>query len=443
MPLFWSPDGRFVAFQAAGKLKKIDVSGGPAQTICDAASELDEGSWNRDGVIIFSLGGHILRVSDSGGAPVDLTSPDTSRGETGHFWPTFLPDGKHFLYARHSNKPEYDGFYAGSLDAKPEEQDKKRVMATGYQPVYSPPSGSGSGYLLFLREGTLFEQPFDASKLQLSGEPIPIADQIGSVGQLGHFSASANGALAYRAGSAQIFNYQLTWFSRKGEQTGTPGEPGRYGTVKLSPDGKRAAVVRVDTENPDIWVIDLSSGGSSRFTFDPASDGQPVWSADGSQIVWISNRGGSTGIYRKASNGAGSDELLYKSSGPSMTLTDWSRDGKFLIYHSVSPQTKADIWVLPVGPESTSDRKPFPVIQTPAAGIGRVLVAGQLMDRLPFGIRIGLPRAVRTAVQPNLTGGRHANGPGKWMVSRGSQGMARWNADGKELAFINATIAAN
>jgi serine/threonine protein kinase/Tol biopolymer transport system component len=435
VPLFWSPDGRFLAFQAGGKLKKIDASGGAVQTICDAASELDEGSWNRDGVIIFSLGGHVMRVSDAGGTPSDLTSPDTSRAETAHLWPTFLPDGKHFLYERQSTKPEYAGFYVGSLDAKPQEQDKKRVLAAGYQPVYSPPSGSGTGHLLFLREGTLFAQPFDAGKIELSGEPVPIAEQIGSIGQLGYFSASANGALAYRAGGAQIVNYQLTWFNRKGEQAGTPGEPGRYGTVKLSPDGKRAAVVRVDSDNPDVWVIDLSSGGSSRFTFDPASDGQPVWSADGSQIAWISNRGGGTGIYRKASNGAGGDELLYKSNGPSMTLTDWSRDGRFIIYHSVSPQTKSDIWALPVGPDSNGDRKPIPVIQTPAVELGGYLSPDSrwiayLSDesgRQELYVQPFNPTSQSGATQIS----------GKWMVSRGSQGMARWSADGKELAFIN------
>jgi eukaryotic-like serine/threonine-protein kinase len=337
VPLFWSPDGRTLVFQADGKLKKIDVSGGPAQTICDAAAEVDEGSWNRDGVIIFSMRGIVMRVPEAGGNPTNVTLPHE---EGGFFWPAFSPDGRHFQYLRKLNEPERDGVHVGSLDAKPDAQDTKRLLAAGYQPLYSPPSGSAPRHLLILREGTLFAQPFDAGRLELSGEPVPLAEQVGSIGGLGYYSVSASGALVYRSGAAQGFNYQLTWFNRKGEPTSIAGEIGRYGTVKLSPDGKRAAVVRVDSDNADIWVIDLSSGGSNRFTFDPATAGQPVWSADGSQIAWMSNRGGNYGVYRKASSGAGGDELLYKSDGPLPTLTDWSRDGRFLIYHSVSSQTK-------------------------------------------------------------------------------------------------------
>ena len=434
LPLFWSPDSRFVVFQAEGKLKKIDLSGGPAQTICDASGEVDEGSWNRDGVIIYSEGGVVKRVSDAGGTPAAVTTLDTARGETSHLWPVFLPDGKHFLYARRSTKTENNGFYVGTLDAKPDAQSTKLLLAADYQPVYSAPSGTGTGHLLFLREGTLFAQAFDANKLEISGEPAPIAEQIGSIGQFGHVTASANGTLAYRVGTAQGINYQLAWFNRKGEQTALAGEPGRYGAIKLSPDGKRAAVARADAGNADIWLIDLSSGASSRFTFDPASDGQPVWSADGSEIAWLSNRGGYNGIYRKASNGAGSDELLYKTDGPSLTLTDWSRDGRFLIYHSINQQTKADIWALPVGKDTTSDRKPFAVIQTGASEVGGYLSPdGRWIAYLSdeSGRQELYVQPFNPASQPGAI-----PVSGKWMVSRGSQGMARWRADGKELLFM-------
>ena len=435
LPLFWSPDSRFLVFQAEGKLKKIDLSGGPAQTICDAPGEIDEGSWNRDGVILFSEGGIVKRVSDAGGTPTAVTATDIAQAGAA-LWPMFLPDGKHFLYTRNSNSAENNGFYAGTLDAKPDAQSTKLLLAADYQPVYAAPSGAGTGHLLFLRDGTLFAQPFDANKLELSGEPAPIAEQIGSLGQFGHFSVSANGALAYRTGSAEGINYQLAWFNRKGEQTALAGEPGRYGTIKLSPDGKRAAVVRADNNNSDIWLIDLSSGASSRFTFDPAPDGQPVWSADGSQIAWLSNRGGSYGIYRKASNGSGSDELLYKANGPSLTLTDWSRDGRFIIYHSINPQTKADIWALPVGRDTTSDRKPLPVIQTGASEVGGYLSP----DSRWIAYLSDESGRQELYVQPF----NPASGPGatqvsgKWMVSRGSQGMARWRADGKELLFMGS-----
>jgi len=334
--LFWSPDSRFVAYQAEGKLKKIDVSGGPPQTVCDAPFTVIGGSWNPDGVILFgvvfstsSASSPVMRVPAAGGVPVPVTAVDPARHETGHGFPWFLPDGQHFLYVRGSSAAENQGLYLGSLGTKPEAQSLRRVMPADTQVLYA------AGYILFAREGTLLAQAFDAGGLRLSGEPVALTEQVGrpridpltvlsttqAANQLVFFSASESGSLVYRTRSNAQGATQLTWLDRDGEVRGKVADPARYAIVKLSPDGKRAATARTDPQsgNLDIWTVDLVSGASTRFTFDPATDSQPVWSPDGRRIAWNSNRGGAAGIYQKASNGLGTDELLYR--GPEISQT--------------------------------------------------------------------------------------------------------------------------
>jgi Tol biopolymer transport system component len=434
--LFWSPDGRYLAFQGEGKLKKIDLAGGPALALCDAPSQIGGASWGRDGVILFSLAGRLMRVSASGGtaSPVTASLP---RGD-GAAYPWFLPDGRHFLYYRWSPKSEIAGLYAGSVDAKPEEQSTQRLMPLEHQPMYVPSADSNSGYVVFLQQNTLLAQPFNAGKLQLAGEPLPIAEQIGSIGDFGFYSVSESGALAYRTGSTSGLNLQLSWFDRAGKATLTAAEPSRSATVKVSPDGKRAALVRTDPQNnTDIWIVDLSTGASNRLTFDPALDSNPLWSPDGSQIIWESMRGGSWGIYRKASNGSGNDELLYKSPAvATFALTDWTRDGRFVLFQASTPPAKTDVFALPVGPGTSADRQPIPVIQTPAAELGGYVSP----DGRWIAYMSDESGKEELYVQAFSPGAKPGAGPvsGKWMVSKGSLGMARWRSDGKELAFISA-----
>jgi serine/threonine protein kinase/Tol biopolymer transport system component len=436
--LFWSPDSRFVAFQSEGKLKKIDTAGGPALPLCDAPTNVAGGSWNPDGVIIFALNGRIVRVSAAGGAASPVTAP--APGDP-HVFPAFLPDGRHFLYLHGSTKPEIRGVYIGALDVKPEQQSTQRLMAAEFSPLYVPSPDSGPGHILFLSQGTLLAQPFDSRRLQLTGEPIPVAEQIASLQDIGFYSASENGALAYRSGTTQGLDLQLSWFNRQGQATLTPAEPSRSSTVKVSPDGKRAATIRTDSQNNrDIWVVDLLAGASNRFTFDPAPDGNPLWSPDGSQIAWQSTRGGTWGIYRKASNGSGNDELVYKatsSQSAQFALTDWSRDGRFIIFHSAKPQTKNDIYALPMGPGTSGERQPIPVIQTPASELGGyVSPDGRWIAYLSD--ESGKQELYVQAFSPGAKLGSSSPVSGKWMVSKGSLGMARWRADGKELVFIGA-----
>ncbi len=204
----------------------------------------------------------------------------------------------------------------------------KRILHAGSQAIYSAP-----GYLLFVREGTLLAQRFDVDRLQTSGEPVAVAEDIGASNptSLKLFSSSANGVLTYRTGAALVT--QLAWFDRAGKPLGTIGPPAAYSTPRLSPDQKRLAVERADPQTgaPDLWIFDLLRGASSRFTFDPANDAFPVWSPDGTRIAFASGRDGTMNVYQKLSSGAGAEEPLLKSGEPRYP-TDWSPDGRFLLY---------------------------------------------------------------------------------------------------------------
>jgi len=437
--LFWSPDSRYIGFQGEGKLKKIDTAGGPALALCDVPNgNVGGASWSKDGVILFAQGGRLMRVSASGGTPSPVTT-NSGRGE-GVAYPWFLPDGQHFLYYRVAAKPDSTGLYVGSLSVKPEEQNSQRLMPIEHQPMYVPSSDSGPGHIVFLRQDTLLAQPFDAKRLQLAGEAVPIATQVASIQDLGFYTVSENGVLGYRTGSTNGMQLQLSWFDRQGKGTLTAVEPARSSTVKISPDGKRAAVLRNEGQKNDIWVVDLSTGGSDRFTFDSAQHFNPVWSPDGNQIAWQSRKEGAWEIYRKASNGSGNDELVFKTASfSSMNLTDWSRDGRFIFFQATpnGGQTKTDVFALPMGPGTSADRQPIAVIQTPASELGAYLSPDDRWIAY-LSDESGRQELYVQAFGPGAKPGA-APASGKWMVSKnGSAGMARWRNDGKELVYLSS-----
>jgi Tol biopolymer transport system component len=349
---FWSPDSRAIGFFAAGKLKKVEVTGGTVQTLCNAAVPRG-GTWNRDGIILFepTPNDPIYQVSAAGGEPTALTKLDPTRQESSHRWPYFLPDSRHFLYSVLGG-PQSQGIFVSTLDGK----DTRRLSnVTNSVVAYAAP-----GYLLFRRDSTLMAQAFDADKLQLSGEPFPIAENVGSdvASFQTFFSVSQTGVLVYSTGS--FGNTQQTWRDRSGKEIGLLGGPGSLTRPWFSPDGKRVAVDGVDLQgNRDIWLVDLASGKPTRFTFDSSLDLFPVWSPDGSRIVFSSDKDGPRNLYQKAASGAGTEELLLKTDHNKFT-TDWSADGRYILYGVNHPKTKFDIWVLPM----FGDQKPFPFLQT-------------------------------------------------------------------------------
>jgi len=352
---FWSPDNRYIGFFQSGKMKKIEASGGPSVTICDA-SDGRGGSWNQDGVIIFSpnAAAPIYQVPAAGGTVTAVTKLDTSRRESSHRWSHFLPDGKHFLYfSRYSFggvEREEDACVVASLDGKV----NKRLMSAKGNVVYA------SGYLIYLRERTLMAQPFDVDKLEISSDAIPIAESVEY--NLGFnravFSVSQNGMLVYQASSIQS-GFQLEWFDRLGKSLGKIAEPAVYSAVAISPDGKKLAFDVNRSQNMDIWIYDIARGLPIRFTFDPFADQYPVWSPDGSHIVFSSDRRGYLDLYQKTTSGAGVEEILLQSLDQKFPL-DWSTDGKFIAYAAYESKGMGDLWILPLA----GDRKPFSFLQT-------------------------------------------------------------------------------
>jgi eukaryotic-like serine/threonine-protein kinase len=410
---FWSPDSRSVAFFAQGKLKKIDVQGGTPQVICDAPNGRP-GSWNRDGVILFSPNnaGPISRVSSAGGAAVAVTK--LMPQQTRHGFASFLPDGRHFLYFAPEGQ-ENSGIFIGSLDSL----DGQRLLTADSQAIYAPP-----GYVLFVRQGTLFAQGFDSQKFQLKGEPIRIAEQITFEGPGAAFSVSENGVLAFRSGTGQQ-NLHLTWVDRNGKLIETVGPAGAWQGPDLSPDGKQIVLHRHDSGGGDVWLIETTGGKASRLTFDASQENSsPIWSPDGSRIVFGSRRNGKWGLYQKLSNGTGSEELLVESDQVVSPMS-WSADDKYILYMLQDPKTGYDGWALPL----TGDRKPFPILNT---------VFAEAHPQIS-------PDGKWVAYGSDETGRREIYvqsfppGAGKWQISSSGGNYARWRRNGKELFFMEAT----
>jgi serine/threonine protein kinase len=350
---FWSPDGRALGFVAGGTIKRIDADGGPVQTLADTGPFRSGAAWNRDGMILFSGASGLLKVPAAGGAASSVTTLDRSRQEVFHAWSQFLPDGRHFLYFVQSAEADHRGVYVGSLDSGKTAQ----LLQSELKAVYAPP-----GYLLFVRDEALMAQPFNAERLELKGEPSLVADGIWVAQGAGQasFSVSPTGVLAYV--NATLWNTQLAWFDRGGRSIGSVGTPDRYNSQipQLSPDASRIAIARGHRLKEQIWILDAAGGTASRLTFGRDRAVTPVWSADGSRIVFVSTSGvGEERLYLKNANGAGTEELLFASRG--LGLQDWSSDGHFLTYSVNGEKGSSDLWVLPL----VGNRRPFPFLQTP------------------------------------------------------------------------------
>ena len=429
--LFWSPDSRFVGFAQGTRLKRVDASGAsPPVTLCEVAGPVGMGSWSVHDVIVFGGRGNgpLRRVPASGGTPVEVTV--VGKEETAHSFPFFLPDGRHFIYLRASGNEDIRGIYTGDLDVAPPMQSPRRLLSAQFGAVFvSARDDAAGGRVLFVRENTLIAQPFDVGRLELVGEPVPIAEQVGTAGSGGYFGVSETGTLAFRTGGRA--GSQLVWYDRSGKATGSPGSAGSLAEVAISGDGTRVATYQDDATR-DIWLLDLERGRSTRFTFDAVAERNPAWSPDGTQIAFASENG--FALSRKAANGAGEAELLLKSLEPK-AVQDWSPDGRHLLYVSIDPKTAADIWILPL----QGDRKPVPFLVTPFSEAqarfspdGRwVVYASSETGRTEIYVRPFLASGNLVPAAPT----------GKWMVSNGGGAQPRWRADGNEILYLSPQAA--
>jgi eukaryotic-like serine/threonine-protein kinase len=421
---FWSPDSRFIGFVNDGKLIKMDPLKGTYQVLCKVPGILGDfsGAWNHEGTILLFGGGLgdgiVLRASAEGGEPVPLPGIDQPRRGAAYRWPSFLPDGSHFIYLVTDTQHDTSDIYLASLDGK----ESKLLLAAGSSAIYAA-SPAGAGYLIFARDEVLLAQQFDDHRLAITGESFRIADKVRvNINSLGSFSVSDNGTLVFDP-RGDFYNQRLAWFDRTGRQLGLIGAVGNYGGPRLSPDDGRVAVQSRDAKaGSDISLIELAKRTSSKFTFDPAEDFWPLWSPDGKQIIWASNREGIHGIYRKLVSGLGRDELLLKSEvnlGP----TDWSADGRFILCEQSDPITKIDLWVLPV----EGDRRPFPLLHTPYnEASGRFSPDGRW---IAYDSDESRKREVYVQSFPALGG--------KFQVSDKGGYFPRWRRDGKEMFYLS------
>ncbi len=413
---FWSPDGRSVGFFAEGKLKRLDIVGGQIQTLCDASSGRG-GSWNNDGLILFTPSGRIgdvvNRISASGGTPQPIGVLD-SRSESSHRWPMFLPDGKHYLFMAFdvAGQGNPQAIHVGLLGSN----EKKFLTKANANPAYAAP-----GYLLFYRDNTLFAQRFDQSRFELTGEASPILTDIQYEPRIGHatFSVSNDRALLAQNGTGVSLS-RLEWFDRSGKEMGAVGKPDVYANVNLAPNGKLVAVDKTDTanQNSDVWVYDLQSESTKRMTFDPAIDAMPVWSPDGTRVVFSSSRKQSFDLYLKNTDGTQEERAIEATPAQDKYPSAWSRDGKYLLY-----TRDTELWFLTL-PEMRSQL---------------FLKTSSAMRNSQFS-----PDAKWVAYASNESGKweiyvtSFPDAHGKWQVSNGGGDQPRWRGDGKELFYLSA-----
>jgi eukaryotic-like serine/threonine-protein kinase len=410
---FWSPDSDAIAFFTSGELKRIDVDGDdPPQTLCSVARG-QGGAWSPSGTIVFAanLRSGLRRVSATGGECDELIQ--LASGELAHRFPHFLADGEHFIYHVNAAQPAEAGIFIAALGAPV----GRRLLAAD-SAVFAPPQ-----HVLFVRQGTLFAQRFDATVLGLVGEPTPLAQDVSAEGSAPAFSASGTGALSYRTGPADSDEQQLAWFDRTGTRLSIVGSPRTYRGVDLSPDGTRIAAHDHRGNGGDIWIVE-PEGTTTRVTFDEAQDNSsPIWSPDGKRVAFGSLQNGQWGLYAAASNGESRAELLFESATPKIPAS-WAPDGGHLAYWQY--EGGGHQWLLPA---PGSGAQPFRMFDATSGYDGHSQVSPNGRWVAYMANHTGRPEIY---VRPFPTG------EGARQVSANGGVTPRWRRDGKELYFMTS-----
>jgi len=410
---FWSPDSASIGFFANGMLKRIDLAGGPARVLASAPFGRG-GTWSRSGIILFAPNtqGGVYRVPANGGEATLLTHVDAAAHEASHRWPQFLPDDRHFLYFVQSTPPQAHGVCVADLDGSP----PRKLLTSGLSASFVPPD-----HLLYVADDALMATTFDAATQRAVGDSFPVVSSIaGSSNFFAAVSASSTGLLAYASSSGSS---ALTWYDRTGRASGSVGPPGEYVDFRLSPRSDQLAVAEVEpqTHRPDIRVMDLMRGAKLRLTSEAATDASPVWSPDAARIVFRSNPEGLHDLYLKPANGAGERALLLKTSNAKYP-TDWTSDGRTIVYHTDQRGTGIDIWT--VGADGSH---PTPLVQTPFDEVqGQVSRNGRWIAYTS--LETGRPEVyIRSMTDPGV----------RWQVSADGGTDPRWRADARELFYLS------
>jgi Tol biopolymer transport system component len=411
---FWSPDGRSIAFFAHGKLRRLAESGGLPQDLCDVRRGARGGTWNRDGTIVFgAFGQPLARVADTGGVPTAATTLDASLTHHTHAWPVFLPDGRRFLYLGQSQDPAQTAIHQGTLDSN----ESRRVLA-GESRI-----GFAAGQLLSLSKGLLIARPYDAASAKVGEAAMTIAEHISYDTPLrsgGAFSVATGRAIAYRSASPDS---RLVWFDRSGHEVGSVATDADYHHPWLSPDEKRVAVEKTDatTGRHTIWILDLSRGTTARLLLDPSGAHGPVWSPDGRRISFLSNRLGGVDLYEMPADGSTTDKLILSSQEGGIESTDWSLDGRFLLYQ-FHRRGQYDLLTLAMPPAGD----PQPLVVSSAQEL-----QGQFSPDTRW-----VAYTSDESGTPEVYVRKFPDAAGKWQVSTRGGTQPRWRRDGKELFYL-------
>ncbi|HSP07938.1 MAG TPA: hypothetical protein VLR94_12235, partial [Acidobacteriota bacterium] len=377
-------------------------------------------TWNQDGTLLISptFTGGLFRLPASGGAMTPVTTLDATLQESSHRWPWFLPDHQHFLYVILAAERRNCGIFVGSLT---DPAFKKHLLSDFSRVEYVPP-----GYIIYMRGKTLLAQQFDPRRLELKGESFSLGEKAGYDGYsaYGAFSASAQGVLSF--GKLDEAQKEIVWHDRNGKELGSMGQPADYREPSMSPDGKKVVIEKRDleTDNNDLWIVELSRGTFSRFTFESSNEVSPVWSPDGKAVIYCSNPDGRINIYQKQVSGSGSQEILVNTADPKYP-DGLSSDGRYLLYDELANTTKFDIWYVDL--QNGNKRAPFlntPFNETHARFSPDGLWVAYSSDesgRSEVYIR-RFPPSSDVSLQISTTGGD----------------QAQWRIDGKELFYISA-----